>query len=354
MANKILVVGGYGEVGHRVAAQLEAAHPGAVIVAGRHPERGAHQTRRMDVEDGASIDAALDGVGTIVACVRQKDALLLRAAIRRGIAYTSIAPPWMLWPEIEPLDVEAKSTGARIVLAAGIEPGISSVLARIGADRLGGVDAIETALLLGVGDAYGGDSLVFLFEELAQEYQVLIDGQLQAAHAFDRSKRVTFPSPIGERRAYPIPFRDQIYYPRTLGARTSMAWIALDPRWLGPVISAATRLGARGLAGRSRRLHGLTEKLRRRYRRCDRFALVVEVRRAERVVRSTLVGTRQAQATALGTAAIVEALHAGEANKPGVWLAEQAIAPEPFLSRLEAGGLKPVIEELRPEEVTHA
>jgi hypothetical protein len=52
------------------------------------------------------------------------------------------------------------------VLATGLEPGISSVLARLGADRLGRVDAIETALLLGAGDAYGPDSMGFILEEL--------------------------------------------------------------------------------------------------------------------------------------------------------------------------------------------
>jgi saccharopine dehydrogenase-like NADP-dependent oxidoreductase len=355
---EILVIGGYGEVGRRLAAILETAHPGAVIVGGRNPVRaGGLRSRRVDVDDETSIDSALEGVDTVVACVRQKGAQLLQAAVRRGIAYTSIAPPWMMWPEIEPLDAEAKKRGARIVLAAGIEPGISSVLARIGADRLGGVDAIETALLLGVGDAYGGDSLVFLFEELAQEYRVFVDGRHIPAHAFDRSKRVSFPSPIGERRVYPIPFRDQLYYPRTLGARTAVAWIALDPPWLGRVISTATRVGARAVMSRgptNGALHRLTEKLRARYSDRDRFALVVEVRRGDRVLRSTLSGRHQAQATAIGAAAIAEALFSRETNAPGVWLAEQAIAPEPFLARLTASGLEPAIEEVQHDEVARA
>jgi saccharopine dehydrogenase-like NADP-dependent oxidoreductase len=355
---EILVVGGYGEVGGRLAAILDRPHRGTLVVGGRHPERASgFPSRRIDVDDETSIDSALQGVDTVVACVRQKGAQLLRAAVRRGIAYTSIAPPWMLWPDIEPLDAEAKRTGARVVLAAGIEPGISSVLARIGESRLGGVDVVETALLLGVGDSYGGDSLVFLFEELAQEYPLLIDGRLTSAHAFDRSRQVSFPSPIGERRSYPIPFRDQLYYPRTLGARTAVAWMALDPPWLGRVISTATRIGARALLSRGPTkgsLHRLIEKLRARYSERDRFALVVEVRRGDRTVRSTLVGRRQAQATAIGAAAIAEALYARESNVPGVWLAEQAIAPEPFLARLAAGGLHPVIDDLGHEQVALA
>ncbi len=160
--DQILIVGGYGEVGRRLAAQLEATQPGRVIVGGRHPEQvSGVRARAIDVDDPASIEQALDGVSVVVACVRQREPHLLRAAVRRGIAYTSIAPPWMPWPDTDPLRAEAERTGARVVLAAGLEPGISSVLVRAAAERLGRVDAVETALLLGLGDAYGADSMAF-------------------------------------------------------------------------------------------------------------------------------------------------------------------------------------------------
>jgi hypothetical protein len=39
-------------------------------------------------------------------------------------------------------------------------------------------------------------------------------------------------------------------------------------------------------------------------------------------------------------------LWSGEVGAPGVWLAEQVIAPEPFLARLAAHGILPITEEL--------
>lgn len=343
--NDILIVGGYGEVGRRLAAQLEATRPNRVIVAGRHPERASGvRARRIDVDDAASIDHALEGVGVVVACVRQREPHLLHAAVRRGIAYTSIAPPWMPWPETEPLRADAKRTGARVVLAAGLEPGISSVLARAAADRLGQVDAIETALLLGLGDAYGADSMAFIVEEVSQPYSITVDGQAQSANAFEKPTLVAFPAPVGLRRAYLMPFRDQLYYPVTLGAKTAIARIALDPPWLSPVLSALLGAGLRRVlqrGGGRGAVHGLIEKLRGRYSDLDRYALVVEVRGGGRVIRSTLAGRRQAEATAAGVGAITEALWSYEVETPGVWLAEQVIAPEPFLARLAAQGIVP-------------
>lgn len=155
---EILIVGGYGEVGRRIAMILAQAHAQSVIVAGRNPDRASeHPATRIDVDDEASIDAALHGVELVVACVRQRQPRLLRAAVRRRIAYTSIAPPQTDGSALDPLRAEAERKGARVVLGAGIEPGISSVLARVGADRVGKFDAVETALLLGVGDAFGAD-----------------------------------------------------------------------------------------------------------------------------------------------------------------------------------------------------
>lgn len=299
----------------------------------------------------------------MVACVRQREPHLLRAAVRRGIAYTSIAPPWMPWPAVQELDAEARRTGARIVLAAGIEPGISSVLARAAADRVGHVEAIETALLLSVGDCYGTDSMAFLTEELAQAYSTMQDGTERPTYAFGQSKRVQFPEPVGERRAYTIPFRDQLYYPHTLGARTAIARIAIDPPWIARAMSMLVHLGGRSLAARGGAhgpMSGLVERLRRKHAGEDRFALLVEVRGSSGVARATLVGRKQALATAIGVGAIAEALHRNEVTDPGVHLAEQVIAPGPFLERLALAGLVPAIDvqapspRPQPESRSHA
>lgn len=353
MRQDVLIAGGFGEVGRWLGAYLEVASPGRVVLAGRHPrEVAGFRTRFLDVDLPESIDAALKGVAVVVACVRQREPHLLRAAVRHGIGYTSIAPPWIPWPELQALHPEAERTGARIVYAAGLEPGISSVLARIGAEEVGPVDAVETALLLGAGDTYGPDSLEFILDELRQEYTVLVDGTPRRVHAFEDPVEVEFPAPAGRRRAWTMPFCDQLYYPATLGAKTAIARIALDPPWLPRLLAAVTGHGGRrwiGEGGGQHAMHGLAERIRRRYASRDRYALVVEVGGRGGVVRSSLVGRGQAHATAAGASAIAEALHAGEVNVPGIWLAEQAIDPGPFLARLAAHGLVPVIGEVQPQ-----
>src|SRR5215218_9137085 len=213
----ILITGGYGTVGRRVAADLAPDYPDRVVVAGRSAEKASQlavelghgvRGRRVDVGEPLSIEAALEGVGVVLSGIDQAEPHLLRAAIRRGLAYTDIAPHLMTRRPTEAMKAKATQTGARIVLGAGLAPGISSMLARLGADRVGAVESVESNVLLSVGDTYGPASRAYLIEEIAVPYAVCIEGREVPMQPFAASAPVNFAPPLGERRAYLFPFSD--------------------------------------------------------------------------------------------------------------------------------------------------
>ena len=104
------------------------------------------------------------------------------------------------------------------------------------------VESVESNVLLSVGDTYGPASRAYLMEEIALPYAVRIEGREAPTRPFAGSARVTFPPPLGEARAYLFPFSDQVFFPETLGARTALSRLALDPPWLGTLLSALVRL----------------------------------------------------------------------------------------------------------------
>jgi saccharopine dehydrogenase-like NADP-dependent oxidoreductase len=246
------------------------------------------------------------------------------------------------------MKAEAVRTGARIVLGAGLAPGISSLLARLGADRVGAVESVASNVLLSVGDSFGPASRTYLLEEIALPYTVRIDGTELPMRPFAGSARVTFPRPLGKRTAYLFPFSDQVFFPETLGARTALSRLVLEPPWLGTLLAALVRLRVtavlRRRAGAEERVQRLSAWLQHRYEGRDWYGVVVEVQGARGRVRVGLVGRGQASGTAIGAAAVVRALVEGEVEQPGIWLAEQVIPPEPFLERLAARGLVPTVE----------
>jgi saccharopine dehydrogenase-like NADP-dependent oxidoreductase len=182
----ILIAGGYGVVGRRIAIQLAPDYPECVVIAGRNLARAREvaaaighgaRGRQIDVTGRSSIAAALDGVGTVVSCIDQPGRLLLWAAVQHGLQYTDITPHLTelgRGVEYEKIDAAARSSGARLVLGTGIVPGISNVVVGALADALGGAGVIETALLLSAGDAAGPASFDYFLQEMAMSFNVRV------------------------------------------------------------------------------------------------------------------------------------------------------------------------------------
>ena len=181
----ILIVGGYGIVGRRIARDLAPDYPGRIVVAGRSIERATQlalelgqgvRARRTDVDDAASVEDSLNGVSVVVSCIDQQEPHLLQAAIASGLAYTDITPHLMQRRPTEMMRRDAVLNGARIVLGAGLAPGISSMLASLAVDRVGAVESVASNVLLSIGDNFGPASRAYIADEIALAYTVLVGG----------------------------------------------------------------------------------------------------------------------------------------------------------------------------------
>jgi short subunit dehydrogenase-like uncharacterized protein len=352
LAELVLIAGGYGEVGGRVATHLARACPDRVVVAGRSIERareavaalgGRATARAVDVNDVVSIERALDGVATVVCCVEQDERrALLRAAVAHGCAYTDLTAS-SIWRTALALRGEAEASEARIVLGAGLVPGISSAMARAAADRIGPLESVETDLLLSVGDAFGPDSLSYLMRELAAPLVVTECGREHTVACFSDPRAVVFPDPIGARVARRAPFADQYFFPRSFGVATATTRLALDPPWMGVAIAAALRCGAARLLHRAwfrSVVDRLVAAAKQRRNGSNAFALVVHAVGRRGSARFSLLGRGQAQATAIAASLLARRLSDREIAKPGVWFAEQVVDPLRFFADLKREGLE--------------
>jgi saccharopine dehydrogenase-like NADP-dependent oxidoreductase len=348
----VLVVGGYGVVGRRIATALGGLYPGRVIVAGRNPEQaeklvpamdGAIRTRTVDITESSSITEALAGVEVVVSCIDQPDRLLLKAALARGLGYTDITPHLTelgRGSAYRDIVSGARASGARLILGCGLVPGISNVMVRALADGLGGADAIETSLLLGASDLSGPASLDYFLLELATTFDVYVDGTDHPYCALSTPRMIEFPPPIGSRTSYLFPFSDQVLYPNTMGVRTAVTRLALEPDFLArvlglvagsPLARLLTKATVRRIIGAALRVH--------RAQTASPFALRVDVARGPVSRHATLCGRAQADAAAAGAVEMARLLIDKELIEPGAWMPEQLAGPESILSRLAARGL---------------
>ncbi|HZM28571.1 MAG TPA: saccharopine dehydrogenase NADP-binding domain-containing protein, partial [Gemmatimonadales bacterium] len=285
-AQGILIAGGYGVVGGRIAAELAPDYPDQVIVAGRNLDLAKATAtvighgacgRALDVTVPSSIAAALGNVAVVVSCIDQPGRRLLHAAVERGLRYTDISPHLTelgRGAAYEKIDDAARASGARVVLGTGIVPGIANVMVRALAETLGGAEEIETSLLLSASDTAGAASFDYFLQELSMPFEVHVDGADHPARAFSDPRLVEFPPPVGERPAYLFPFSDQVLYPRTMGVRTALTRLAIEPTRLAKLLAFLTRTGAADLIAREPVRHAIAKQRKHLATRADtQFAL---------------------------------------------------------------------------------
>jgi saccharopine dehydrogenase (NAD+, L-lysine-forming) len=348
----ILIAGGYGVVGRRIAAELAPDYLGQVILAGRSLDRAkatagaigyGARGREVDVTVPSSIAAALDDVAVVVSCIDQPGRSLLHAAIERGLRYTDITPHLTELGRdaaYEKIDAAARTSGARVVLGTGIVPGISNVMVRAVSETLGGAEEIETSLLLSASDAAGPASFDYFLQELSMPFVLHADGMDRRARAFSDPRLIEFPPPVGGRSAYLFPFSDQVLYPRTMGARTAITRLAIEPAGLAAFLAMLVRIGVAGLIAREPVRQAIAGRRTDRAPRADNlFALRVDVTNHGQSSHATLIGHAQADAAAAGAAGVARSLLNGEVAEPGAWMPEQVVDPGHFFSRLAARGL---------------
>jgi hypothetical protein len=214
--------------------------------------------------------------------------------------------------------------------------------------------------LLCARDAAGPASFAYFLQELAMHFDVHVDGADRPARAFSEPHPVEFPAPVGVRPAYLFPFSDQVLYPRTMGVRTAVTRLAIEPTGVARLLAVAVRLGAVRLADWQPLRRAITRQ------RPDRssaagtgFALRVDVTHHGRSSHAWLQGPVQADAAAAGATAVMRSLLDGEVAEPGAWMPEQVIDPARFFARLAARGLSvemgppaPQAGSSRPDEGT--
>ena len=127
-AQAIFIVGGYGVVGRRIAAQLAPDYPDRVMIGGRNLVRAQEvattighgvRGRRIDIAEPSSIAAALEDVAVVISCIDQPGRTLLWAAVERGLRYTDITPHLTELGRgvaYEKIDAAARASGAKLVL----------------------------------------------------------------------------------------------------------------------------------------------------------------------------------------------------------------------------------------------
>lgn len=265
-SSKVLIVGGYGQVGRALAELLAPGLSGRIIIAGRDATKAhaaaaeiGHGTsgRVVDLFATDSGDV-LDGVGLVVVCLDQEDTSFVESCLTRGIHYVDISARFRFLRQVEALDGVARRNGATALLSVGVSPGLTNLLAARVCNYMERVDQIDIVLELGLGDRHGRAAVEWTLDNLDAEFDLVDNGEITTVRSLGERLDIRGPGTWARGPAYRFNFSDQHVLGRTLDVPRVSSWLRFSSR-------ALTWLMAK-TAG-----HGLGWLLRRRW--CRRLAV---------------------------------------------------------------------------------
>jgi saccharopine dehydrogenase (NAD+, L-lysine-forming) len=201
----------------------------------RVAERAGGAARAFDVR-GGELPEALRKVRAVACCLPYRLNLeVMEAALAAGCHYADLGGLFHLTRRQLELHGRFADAGVSAVLGIGSAPGLTNVLARLGADRLDAVRSIDIADGAvdlsadggGFGVPYSAETILDEFTEPAMVFE---DGELREVPAGSGVVEWTFPEPVGTQPAMYTLHSEPATLPFTIPGVRDVRWRLALPR----------------------------------------------------------------------------------------------------------------------------
>ncbi len=174
----------------------------------------------VDVDDPDSLASALTTTDVVLnATYMRQNVRVTDAAIAAGVHLVDLGS---YYPEtLQQLErhAAAERAGCRIVPGCGVAPGLTNVLARLGADQLDKVDAIRMYSYI-THPMWTSPGIVVTRFDASTRTSIAWEGGRPVEYpSFTGEERFAFPEPYGEQEVHLVPHPEPVTVPRTIDVR---------------------------------------------------------------------------------------------------------------------------------------
>ena len=216
MAFRVVVLGGYGTFGGRVAQSLAPDEGMEVVVAGRDAARAAEVAAAIARECGRRVEfAAIDVLSREIAPrLRQlepqlvihaggpfqaRDHAVARAALAVGAHYVDLADARDFVCAIRSIDDAARARDRLVVSGASSMPGLSSTVVDAFAHEFDALTSIDFGISPGNKTPNGSATVAAITSYVGKRFGVWHDGAWRPAYGWQRLRRYRYPPAVGRR-----------------------------------------------------------------------------------------------------------------------------------------------------------
>src|SRR5262245_62046336 len=206
----------------------------AATRAARVAERAGAQARVLDADE--SVASVLKDVSAVAACLPYRLNLeVMEAALAAGTHYADLGGLYHVTLKQWELHEWFRDAGRSAVMGIGSAPGITNVLARLGADALESVKSIDMVNgAVDLSEGGGAFGVPYSAETILDEFTlpavVFEDGETREVAAGSGGVDWAFPEPIGTQPAMYTLHSEPATLPRTIPGVRDVRWRLALPR----------------------------------------------------------------------------------------------------------------------------
>ncbi len=357
-SSSVLIFGGYGVFGARLAADLLQCTDARVVLAGRNFSRARTLCDRLgprtiplacDMRDAGAVEQAVGNAAVVIVAAGPFQSLpltALEAAIHHRVHYIDLADSRFYLQQVEARRKNIEAADITVLSALSTVSGISAVFAGWGAHELGGAEQVHIALSPGNHNPRGLGTIGSVLTSVGKPIQIWRSGQWVTKIGWSEPEKISFPAPIGVRRVYWIDGPDYDVLPRELGCQDVAFKSGLELDLINRSLNLLAWYRQRRPGFALERYTWLLMQLSMLFAPfgTEHGALRVAVQNGERQWEATVVAERDGPMVAATPAAVAtERLLNGELTERGlIPLCEWTAAPL-LVKELESRGLKVVV-----------
>ncbi|RQD76241.1 MAG: saccharopine dehydrogenase [Candidatus Syntrophonatronum acetioxidans] len=166
------------------------------------------------IEDPGSLMGGHDLVANAAGPFYKYEGRLAKGAAAAGVHYVSICDDSDAVEEVFKMEEEINKKGILVLTGVGWTPGLSSLLARAGADSLDKVDKINISWAGTSDDASGIAVILHTLHICEGRIPSFLEGSWQMIPAGSGREKVRFPQPVGEIYVYHVGHPEPLTMPR--------------------------------------------------------------------------------------------------------------------------------------------
>ena len=372
---KIIVLGGAGTMGYeavkllleRTDAEITVADASVKGLKRVEAELGNKvKTAGANVNDRESLVKLLKGADVVISTVGpfyKYAAAVIKAAIDARVNLVDIDDDFDATKDSLELDGAARKAGIAVIIGMGASPGVTNLIAKLGASRMDRTDDIRLYWGESAIDPTGSAALMHWFHITAEKVPVFIDGKWVEEQGFTQPEVIEFMPPVGKLEVVLTGHPEPVSLPRYIkGVKNVSIKGALYPpkmmelyRWLIDtgfgsndtfMVNESVSMPFRELAVRIIRsmprfapdyFKDVLEDALGKYEGCaGTFKIVVSGQKGDKLVTRTydLMANNVAHSTALPAVMAALALMDGKVKAAGVMAPEGALDAAMFFEVL--------------------